>query len=553
METLYEFKDNYYHVQEHHNFNELGPYYFNKVKDFDDFSYDHKLDYNNRRNVFKFWRAFNTEEEYTKNYGNPFCTIYHRRHIFIVTRNGSKVCLKVFQYERSRNAGYSFFRISTLVNYITYNEDTNCLYVGSIRNYHKKRKFNKRVTKNVFWKDPINKFKGLINSYLYSSKLDTSLITNQIITSFINNIKGTEKYDLLEPSDRLQRLYFEKLGVKLPDNWETFRLTYPQPRKKEFVKNKFKYIDSLMYMHSLNGDKMRRTFHELKHFGGTQVFNWCCAIFGKDFTLQQDIKFLKSLFEQYMHTPNIHREFTKTKKEKLNLFAIFKMTLFGEIDPMTFADHISMYLRLKNFEEVSWNSNTYETFQDEHFTWSEKLGFYTKGDFTRIYSEKFTEEIQTPIVLKDTYYPVLLKTSSQYNTESFVQSNCVKGYIQRAESLIISLRKGDETSRERATIEYRIEKKKNTIMVRRVQTLGRFNQRLTEDWNDSINVLDLKMDSLVSSKVFEIPSLKVKVGNKEVFSESEFVDVFYNTDLDNNLTLDWVNKGINSINSDLLY
>jgi predicted transcriptional regulator len=101
-----------------------------------------------------------------KNYANPLCAINHSRYSIFVTKTEDKVCVKTFNYYRQRGVGKKYFKIQTLVQYVTYNFKTNSLYNGSITNYHLKRKFRKKINRNSFNQDPINRMKSLINSEL---------------------------------------------------------------------------------------------------------------------------------------------------------------------------------------------------------------------------------------------------------------------------------------------------------------------------------------------------------------------------------------------------
>jgi len=68
--------------------------------------------------------------------------------------------------------------------------------------------------------------------------------------------------------------------------------------------------------------------------------------------------------------------------------------------------------------------------------------------------------LEIPFEVKgETYYPVLLDNSTNYNQESAIQSNCVKNYVGTSGSVIVSLRKGDRESGVRATIELRLSKR----------------------------------------------------------------------------------------------
>jgi hypothetical protein len=105
--------------------------------------------------------------------------------------------------------------------------------------------------------------------------------------------------------------------------------------------------------------------------------------------------------------------------------------------------------------------------------------------------------------------------------ESFIQSNCVKGYVDRAPSLIISFREGSQDSKVRATIEFTISEENK---LKRIQTLGRFNKGLDDEWKKPLIMLDLKIGKLMSAKLFELPGVILKIGYKEFKSGSHFVD-----------------------------
>lgn len=523
----------------------------NKTDDYDfSFAFEptHKMEW-------EFNSKSNSEEEYKNHYGNPLASVNHRRFTLVVGKNESKTYIKLFEYMRYRDRGQKFFRVKTMVHYLSYNFITNSLYTGYISNYHKKRKFTKVVKKNKFIDDPLNRIKSLIHNNINNLGandsdllLQKSEIVNRTIQTFIDNLPGCEVYKNLEPEIQLYKRHLSSWGVKLSNNWEAFISTYPQPKKSDFKKNKMKFIDTIMSIHSLNGDKVKKTLHEVYLFPSPEVFRWSCNFFGRDFILSQPTSFLKLLFEATHYVDSGNKEFFNllTKKEKENCFTIYKLCLAGEIDITTFYDHLRMYKRILQFEEIKWLSNTYSEFSEEHYQWSERLGFYTKGEFKRIYGEKFLQEIQQPIILEDKYYPVVLTTSKEYNMESFTQSNCVKGYISRAQSLIISLRKSEEDSTNRITIEFKINTVNDKIILRRVQTLGRFNKKVSEDWNNAITILDVNIDKIVNEKKFELPSVELKLGHRLIKSESEFIDSPYAyTDK----YLDWKNSGINNIES----
>jgi hypothetical protein len=172
-----------------------------------------------------------------------------------------------------------------------------------------------------------------------------------------------------------------------------------------------------------------------------------------------------------------------------------------------------MYTELKMFGEhdLKWYSfeNKYD-FNREHLDWTDKLQHYRKGIYTRIYPEYMYEMISQPIYVD--FHPVLLDTSDGYNEESNHQSNCVKGYIGKPSCLIISVRTGESLT-ERATIEYRLTKKDDIVYADRVQSLGKFNQKLEEDWTTVLLKLDQVVLSCVRDKRFETVKLIKKCNN----------------------------------------
>lgn len=560
MEDLYKFVNQKHYVSFHFDTCDVKPPK-QVPNDIDDiFSIDPTpyIPYNGEWKVEK---VSESEEDYKKNYGNPLCYVRHYRNTIVVSKKENKISLKLFTYERFRNVGKPYFKVATSCKYFTYNYVNNAMYYGYINNYHKKRKFTKRVKRVTTDFNPISQIRANLMSFFHQSS-DTNLllkktdVVNTTINTFINSIPGIENYNHISHIDnRFYKLVLDKNNVKLPNNWESLIFTWPQPKKKDYIKNKFKYVDALMSVNKLKGDKIRRVLHNITTFN-PQSLHVVIGMFGHEFVLSQSDETITSIMKHAMNNSSyVIKDIIQNKKEFNNCFEIFKLVIQQNIHEYTFSDHLRLYSNLKRFEPVKWESKDYDSFQKEHFEWSERNGFYTKGDFTRIYTDSFVEEIEKSFkVNDDLYYPVVLKTSNEYNKESFVQNNCVKGYVNRAESFIISLRKGDSLeSKDRATIEYRINKQDDKIKFKRVQTLGRFNKRLTDDWVEPIKKLDDKISKLLNKNMFSLPELIIKLGNKVIKTKSHFVDKNY---FDNSHEyLDWEDNisNINSISTDLQY
>ena len=112
----------------------------------------------------------------------------------------------------------------------------------------------------------------------------------------------------------------------------------------------------------------------------------------------------------------------------------------------------------------------------------------------------------------------------------------MKTYIGRPSSFIISLRKGYHG--DRATIEYSLTKVDDKVKVKRIQSLGRFNNRLGEEWNDVLFKLDEVVLSSVKDKRFETVKISKECKNGvKLNSDSEF---------DHGGKLRWTYKNIDS-------
>ena len=469
---------------------------------------------------FKVKRLYHGKELFDENKKNLLYSLAHRRITVVVTKNEEKISLKYFLFQNNRRVGEKFYRIATCMRFITYNIKKNLIYYGTLEGYHKKRKFKRRIKcysfDNNILSSAINGINGWYEHVFESGPINrvNLRLGQDAVKCFVKEITNSTE------DSSLDKFLLQKKGLKLSDNWNVFCGQYPQPKTKDYKKFGNKYLDAIMGIHKLNGDKIKRVLHKVKKFD-LSSFHTATMFFGKDFILSKDDDLLIKLFESNLDGYRLQFHKINSKKELNNIFEIFKLVLDNQIDINTMSDHLNFYYTLRRFVEIKWKSRTYDEFREEHLDWTELNQFYTKGTFSRIYSEMFKNEVQKPIVEGGkTYYPVLLLDSREYNDESFVQSNCVKGYIKRPDCFIISLRSEGVDSKERATVEFRINSKKGKLFLNRTQTLGRFNKLLNEEWSVVIDSLDMRVDEC--TKYFELPKLKCKIGHMEFESSSSF-------------------------------
>lgn len=494
----------------HHEYNPIGGRHLNPIISDDDIFGElikHRTETPTKRHpLFLIKKTTTDEESYLENYGNPMCTITKMHVMIVVEKNGDKVAIKLFHGFRNRRAGNAWFKVSWNVDYISVNVKTGDVYVGYIKEYQKKIKCKKRIRRNFFSNDPINSMKSMIKNVLngFGDKAEMSEIALRAISEFMFQLDNRDDFENLDFNQRLFRFYLNKRQIKYPNNFQLYadHLVGPQIRKI-LKKNGNKLVDAFMEVQKLSGKKLKKSLHTCRGLN-ISLYQHARELFGDDWLNQDEgviTELLNSVNTSY-GVPLPEFKSVISNEELRRVYTIFKRVYIDNIlDAWTFRDHIRMYTELKLYGETDlrWMSeNNKEEFRQEHLDWTDKIQFYKQGVYEREYPQYFTDMIQNGI---GEYKPVLLTNSKEYNEESSVQSNCVKTYIGRASSFIVSLRKGEHG--DRATIEYHLSKVEDKVKVKRVQSLGRFNNRLGEEWGDVLFKLDEVVLSSVKDKRFE--------------------------------------------------
>jgi hypothetical protein len=497
-----------------------------------------------KRLVYREDSFHTTHEDYLENYGNQLARVHKRYVMVVVEKDGDKVSAKLFYGFRERLVGNSWFKVSRNVDYITVNIKTGDIYSGFLHNYQNKKKFTRKINKNFFLNEPINSFKIKLRNILMDYVTNHFEVSMELISKFMQVIDNREDFEKLDFEKRLFRFYLNKKGIKYPNNFYLYSKLLIGPKiRKTLKKSGNKLVDAVMKEKGLVGKKLKTALHNSTNLN-FELYAKAKSLFGDDWINQEPDFILKVL-----NVPSLHMnlsfpvEFTNVvgKDELRRVFRLFKRVYFdGVLDSTSFIDHIRMYTELKMYGEtdLKWISDddSKDHFRDEHLDWSDKIQFYKRGHYERTYPDFMYDMVERPI---QDYYPVVLNNSTMYNEESSVQSNCVKTYIGKPQSIIVSLRKGSPYSEERATIEYRLTKEGDKIKCNRVQSLGRFNSKLDEDWMEPVFNLDEYLLSFVKDKKFKTVMLTKKCANGTVLqSDSEW---------DDSGTLRWTYKGIEGL------
>lgn len=467
--------------------------------------YDHILleDYKNplQKSLlqFKTKQISDNKEFFLKNYSNVLCNLDYNSVIVVVEKYDNKVSFKLFQTVRRRLVGKKFFKTTKQLYYVTVNLKTGNIYNGRLFNYHKKRSKHSSIQKNYFTGGIIRNLNLTLRSSLGKLNLnERNEIIKEIARKFFEEIFGKDvNYDDENPDKLLFKFYLNSRGIKYPNNFEIFKHLFNTPNLSKILKENIKkcdnkMVDAIMKTFKLKGDLIKRVLHKINYFN-FDLYSASINFF--DDMVKQNEKVSIDIF----NSSNIHLNCFYNQKENFSkqeikkIFNLFKdYVLTKKIQPITFSDHFSMYNRIKRYGEIDlkWKSFDKNSFNEEHLDWTDKVSKYSNGTYVREYPNIMKEDLVKIDDLNFTYYPILLDSSKDYNKESAIQSNCVRNYIDKLSSIIISLRRDHPESEDRATVEYNITKKDNFIDIKRIQTRGKFNSTLDESWNGALDKLD---------------------------------------------------------------
>jgi hypothetical protein len=441
------------------------------------------------------------EEVFVKNFANKLTNVSVNRHLIVIEKYDNKVSLKYFNITKNRNAGNFYFSEKKNLKYVTFNLKTNDIYVGSIEGYQRKVKSVKRISKNPFKTTNylMNSFNSIL-SVIPANDFDRY----ECFKVFKNHIGCESHNSFYDVVINLSIKYYTNKGVKIPNNFNAFITSeYSDiiPSLKVIRKHKNKFIDAFMTHNKISGNEVKKQLHLCDSVRNIHGYKSMLDIFGYNRLRRSNL--IKTIIES--STMNNYWGVLPTdlsSKQTDTLFNYFTWLYEGLVGPYTFSDHFRYYefLRAKG-ENISFKATNIDEFINEHSTWSVMESSYRKGVVTRQYPQHFYNGINKSISSFDggLYFPVLLINSYDYENESATQNNCVRGYVDKSNCFIVSLREGSEDSLIRATIEYRLsyDNVQKRIIANRVQSLGKYNGNLGSSWDTPLEILDKRVDELM--------------------------------------------------------
>lgn len=491
-------------------------------------------------------QILSSEEAFWEHLKDPLYEVFQYTATLVVEQKGDKLSLKWFYRTFSRKVGKQYFSLKKSMRFVTVNLKSGNVYFGELINYQNKRNFVKKIRSNYFINDSFRAFRAnLKNSISEFNVDDCSSLTNEVCRLFIDKIDGG--VENLSFGDRLFKFHLDKKNIKYPNNFSLYSSVIQGEFRKILKKTDYKIVDAFMVLNKIQGKKIKKVLHTVENLN-VQNYKTGLKLFGSDW-LNQEENLLRDILNnkiEFILDNGLANDFNRfsSPKEKKRAFSLYKsFNKDNEIDGWTLRDHFQIYVQLKRYgdTEVEWKStDSSEFFRQEHLDWSDKLSFYKKGHYQRIYPKSFFEVIKDFKCNDEDYFPVILTNSLEYNMESSIQSNCVRGYIGQPSSIIISLRKNTELSEDRLTVEYRVSKSPNLALyyIRRVQTKAKFNYEPDESWIEPLKVLDSSVELLVKNKKFETYKLTKKCANG--------VELESDTHFDENGSLVWSYKAIDN-------
>jgi hypothetical protein len=467
--------------------------------------------------LFIYKKTNKTEEEFVTRFADQLYSVTRNNVTIVVERDRDKVAIKLFWGYKHRRPGVVWFKTNKHVEFISVNTKTGDVYVGGIDNYHLKRKSKKRINRNYFIGEPLNNLSLSIRNCIrrVDSNLDVDC-TQEALEVFIQTIDPIDNFGVLTNNQRLFKFYLNKRGVKFPNNFHIYTNEWFGPEiKKILKKTDNRMVDAVMVRNELSGKQIKKALHNCEGLN-LPMLTLARNMFNDDW-VNQDYELILGCLNSninYYPLPVDFKEFV-TNEELKRVFKLFRhVVIHGTLDAHTFYDHMRFYCDLKLYEpNIKWMSSDDDKsdFRGEHLDWVDKIQSYREGTYYRKYPDYSYQVISEPIEHGgEVYYPVLLDNSKSYNQESAIQSNCVKTYIGKCGSMIVSLRQGGVDSDVRATVEYKLSQAlvSKTIYVDRVQSLGRFNKKLTEEWDDVLFKLDGRMLYYVKDEKFDTVKIK---------------------------------------------
>ena len=480
---------------------------------------------------------FYTEEDFVKHFGNPFADVHFDRKRLFIEESDDKISIKYQIHVKDRRVGSRYFTERKVTQYLTFNFKKKMFYSGTFST--KKKKIIGRSMK-------VNPTYYAIESFLRNITIEKSVAVDQYLYFFLEKIwdrMGIEnpqnfEWDCMKSFYSLT--YYLVNGIKIPNQWRKFTGVFFS--KKELQKSNMNLVDAAMDKLRLKGSKVKQIFNEMYwvdfdrlyiayNLLGIDKFNkienkvfdeyYTTDEFSKSMEMNKMGRYYECFYTDKYNYPNhyIGRALISlTSKEKDRILDLIPH--FDGYKWNTLLDHLDMKRELVNLgEHVKLKFTNMSSFNLEHEEFSRLLQSYRKGEVERFYGD--VDILETPIEYEgETYYPILLRKTSDYEKESQHQRNCVRTYAERPECLIFSIRKGATYGDERITVEYQY--RKNEIL--NVQERAKFNEMPSLKFSEVAKIQLANINLMYKLGTLKLPKMIKKYRHGKVIEQQATFD-----------------------------
>jgi hypothetical protein len=406
-----------------------------------------------------------------------------RRTTVVLEKNEDKVKLSMFNFRKRRQVGHRYFAKGSKDIHITFNLKTKNFYITNSHFAHRRRTTS--VTKNDFSKI-INQIHSLTFTNPFGPLVHPETQRGTTTPPNVNALKAliglVEELELditvlpnsvNSPGDLLGTIIMEWFikvwKIKTPNDY-TYYLLKHYPGIKKLRKYNMSLIHTILGERGLKGKFYNKLLNLEPEINVTDL-HLLQRTLGDDGVKRISVHILASskTFEDTKFTQpehlitNVGYWDKLSKYEKNNIINIYNTCkdptrIQGFIDLLL--DHFKIKNKLQGYGVIkNIKSKTLDKFNDEHSEWSNLLhGCERTTQVNYLYPDNFLTHIEKPIELDgNIYFVKVLKDDSDYFKEGQIQNHCVRTYLDRYTSIIISVRKNHESGMERMTCEFRKE------------------------------------------------------------------------------------------------
>jgi len=478
---------------------------------------------------------FHTEDAFVEHFGNPFASVHFDRQRLFIEEGDDKISIKFQFHQKNRKVGGRYFTERKNTQYFTFNFKKKMFYSGTFST--KKKQVIGRSMK-------VNPTYFTIEAFLRNIRIENSVAVDQYLYFFLEKIwdrMGIEnpqnfQWDCMRSFYSLT--YYLVNGIKIPNNWRKFTGTFFS--KKELKKFDMNLVDTAMDKLKLKGSKVKQIFNEMEWIEFDRLYmvynilgidrfnkieNKVFDPYYGDETMPMEMNRMGGSFECFYSDKEQFNQYflgrtlvPLTPKEKDRILDL--MPYFDHYNWRTLIDHLEMKRELMNLgENVKFKFTNISSFNLEHEEFSRLLQSYRKGEVERFYGD--VDSLETPIEHEgETYYPVLLRKTADYEKESQHQRNCVRGYSERPDCLIFSIRKGSTDGDERITVEYQY--RKNEIL--NVQERAKFNELPSDEFSQVARIQLANINLMYKLGTLKLPKLIKKYRSGKVIEQQATFD-----------------------------